>query len=111
MTDQDQAIVPKAAERAARAPSSSLTPVVDPTASAPPVDATAPQPDIGRTVAAADAPRARSIEATILTALALLYSLYLAREFLIPIAFALLLSFLLSPLVRRLLRWGINPPV
>src|SRR3954451_3396531 len=111
MTDPDQAIVPKAAERAARAPTSSLTPVVDPTASAPPVDARAPQPDIGRTVAAAEGRRASSIEATILTALALLYSLYLAREFLIPIAFALLLNFLLSPLVRRLLRWGITPPV
>jgi len=111
MTDQDQAVVPKAAERAARAPASSLTPDVDPTASASPADATAPAPDIGRTVAAAVAPRARSIEATILTALALLYSLYLAREFLIPIAFALLLNFLLSPLVRRLLRWGITPPV
>ena len=111
MSDPDQAIVSKAAERAARAPASSLTPVVDATASAPPADATAPQPDIRRTVAAAEAPRARSIEATILTALALLYSLYLAHEFLIPIAFALLLNFLLSPLVRRLLRWGISPPV
>jgi len=111
MSDQEEAIVPKAAERAARAPASSLTPIVDSTASAPPVDAAAPPPDIGRTVAAAGAPRARSIETTILTALALLYSLYLAREFLIPIVFALLLNFLLSPLVRRLLRWGINPPV
>ena len=101
MSDQDQAIVPKAAERAARAPASSLTPIVDSTASAPPVDATAPQPDIRRTVAAAEAPRARSIEATILTVLALLYSLYFAREFLIPIVFALLLNFLLSPLIRR----------
>src|SRR5437763_105476 len=111
MTDPDHAIVPKAAERAARAPASPLSPVVDPTVSAAPVDTTAPAPDIGRTVAAAEAPRARSIEATILTALAMLYSLYLAREFLIPIAFALLLNFLLSPLVRRVLRWGINPPV
>src|SRR4029079_2344376 len=108
---EEEAIVPKAAERAARAPASSLTPIVDSTASAPPVDAAAPPPDIGRTVAAAGAPRARSIETTILTALALLYSLYLAREFPIPIVFALLLNFLLSPLVRRLLRWGINPPV
>ena len=111
MSDQEQAIVPKAAERAARAPASSLTPVVDPTVSAAPVDANAPPPDISRTVAAAGAPRARSIEATILTALALLYSLYVAREFLIPIAFALLLNFLLSPLVRRVLRWGISPPI
>jgi predicted PurR-regulated permease PerM len=111
MSDQDQAIVPKAAERAARAPASSLTPIVDSTATAPPVDGSAPPPDIGRTVAAVGAPRARSIETTILTALALLYSLYLAREFLIPIVFALLLNFLLSPLVRRLLRWGVNPPL
>src|SRR4029079_18331270 len=108
---EEEAIVPKAAERAARAPASSLTPIVDSTASAPPVDAAAPPPDIGRTVAAAGAPRARSIETTILTALALLYSLYLAREFPIPIVFALLLNFLLSPLVRRLLRWGIKPPI
>ena len=111
MTDQDQGIVPKAAERAAHSPASSLAPMIDPMASAAPVDSTAPVPDIRRTVASTDSPRARSIEATILTALAMLYSLYLAREFLIPIAFALLLNFLLSPLVRRLLRWGIKPPI
>jgi hypothetical protein len=92
MTDPDQAIIPKAAERAARAPASSLSPIIDPTASATSADPTAPTPDIGRTFAASEAPRARSIEATILTALAMLYSLYLAREFLIPIAFAFWLA-------------------
>src|SRR6476469_5200256 len=111
MTDQDQGIVPKVAERAAESPTSSLTPIVDPTVSAAARDSSTPAPDLRRTVAAAEAPRARSIEATILTALALLYSLYLAREFLVPIAFALLLNFLLSPLVRRLLRWRVNPPL
>src|SRR4029079_5460671 len=78
MTDQDQGIVPKAAERAQPSPASSLPPMIDPMASAAPVDSTAPVPDIRRTVASTDTPRARSIEATILTALAMLYSLYLA---------------------------------
>ncbi len=38
----------------------------------------------------------------ILTVLAVLYTLYFARSFLIPIAFAVLLNFLLSPAVRLL---------
>src|SRR6185295_10354539 len=74
MTDQDQGIVPKAAERAAHSPASSLAPMIDPMASSAPVDSTAPVPDIRRTVASTESPRARSIEATILTALAMLYS-------------------------------------
>lgn len=38
----------------------------------------------------------------ILAVLAILYTLYFARAFLVPIAFAVLLAFLLSPLVRLL---------
>ncbi|HKH90571.1 MAG TPA: AI-2E family transporter [Gemmatimonadaceae bacterium] len=109
--DQDPGIVPQAVEHAARSPESTLVPDVDPHASAAPVDAGAPTPDLSRTAQAVSSPRGRSIEVTVLTALAVLYSLYFAREFLIPIAFALLLNFLLSPLVRRMLAWHIKPPI
>ena len=64
--------------------------------------ARAPAPDLGRTGDAVDSTRGRSVEATVLTTLALLYTLYFAREFLVPIVFALLLNFLLSPFIRRL---------
>jgi predicted PurR-regulated permease PerM len=49
----------------------------------------------------------RSVSLTGLFLLALLYTLYTARALLIPIVFALLLSHLLSPLVRGLRRAGI----
>jgi predicted PurR-regulated permease PerM len=67
-------------------------------------------PDLARTTEAIERPRTRSIEATVLTVLALLYTLYFARVFLIPIVFALLLNFLLSPLIRLLGRFRIKPP-
>ena len=47
----------------------------------------------------------------LLAALALLYTLYFARAFLLPIAFALLFTFLLSPAVRALARLRIRPPL
>jgi len=109
--DQDPGIVGKAVDRATHSPDSSLVPAVDPGLRAEPVDSTASSPDIERTAEAVDSPRGRSIEVTILTSLALLYTLYFAREFLIPIVFALLLNFLLSPLVRRMLRWHVKPPI
>jgi predicted PurR-regulated permease PerM len=109
--DQEPGIVPQVVDRATQAPDSALTPAVDPTASAQPASPAAPVPDLGRTADAAARSRVRSIETTILTALAILYSLYFAREFLVPIAFALLLNFLLSPVIRRLVRWRIKPPI
>jgi predicted PurR-regulated permease PerM len=109
--DQDPGIVPQAVERATRSPDSSLVPAVDEGLQAPPVAPNDAPPDIERTAKAVASPRARSIEVTILTSLALLYTLYFAREFLVPIVFALLLNFLLSPLVRRMLRWRIKPPI
>jgi predicted PurR-regulated permease PerM len=109
--DQDPGIVPQAAERAARSPDSTLAPTVDPTMGAEPVDDVAPVPDLERTAEAVVAPRTRSVEVTILTSLALLYTLYFAREFLVPIAFALLLNFLLSPVIRRLVRLHVTPPI
>ena len=46
--------------------------------------------------------RRRPQSLTILVVLAALYTLYFARSFLLPIAFAILLDFLLSPAVRTL---------
>ncbi|WP_420128239.1 AI-2E family transporter [Longimicrobium sp.] len=88
-----------------------LTPDVDPTADAVPVEAGAPKPDLGRTGQAMDSTRGRSAGVTTLTVLALLYTLYFARPFLLPIVVALLLSFLFSPVVRVLARFRIPPPV
>ncbi|MFL5385389.1 MAG: AI-2E family transporter [Longimicrobiaceae bacterium] len=88
-----------------------LEPDVDPSAQATPVDAAAPQPDLSRTEHAIESPRARSVGVTTLTVLALLYTVYFARPFLLPLAFALLLNFLFSPLVRALARHRIRPPL
>jgi predicted PurR-regulated permease PerM len=109
--DRDPGIVAKAVDRAEAKGDSTLTPAVDAGASAVPVQSGAPTPNLDLTADALAAPRTRSIEATVLTALALLYSLYFAREFLIPIVFALLLNFLLSPLIRRMVHWHIQPPI
>jgi predicted PurR-regulated permease PerM len=68
-------------------------------------------PDLERTVEAVEKPRNRSVELTVLTVLALLYTMYIARTFLIPIVFAMLLNFLLSPLIRWLTRARIKAPL
>ncbi len=89
---------------------SPLSPDVDLEATAVPSEPGAKTPDLGRTGDAIKATRTRSVEATLLTVLAVLYSLYFARAFLIPIVFAILLNFLLSPLIRVLSRFRIKPP-
>jgi predicted PurR-regulated permease PerM len=89
---------------------SPLNPDVDVGARAAPVDAGAKTPDLERTGDAIVAPRTRSVEATLLSVLAVLYSLYFARAFLIPIVFAILLNILLSPLIRVLSGFRIKPP-
>src|SRR5687767_3173085 len=109
--DQDPGIVPQAVDRATRSPDSTLAPLVDPGLRATPVDATAPTPNLERTTDAVISTRGRSLGVTILTTLALLYTLYFAREFLVPIAFAVLLNFLLSPLIRRMARMKIKAPI
>ncbi len=88
-----------------------LTPKVDSTAEARPADAASADPDLSKTESAIESPRARSINLTVLTVLAVMYTLYFAREFLLPIVFAFLLSFLLSPVVRWLARFRIPPPL
>ena len=90
---------------------SATSPDVDPRASAEPAGPGARTPDLERTEEAIETRRSRSVEATVLTVLALLYTLYFARLFLIPIVFALLLNFLLSPLIRLMSRFWIKPPL
>src|SRR4051812_29197239 len=88
-----------------------LTPDVDPSARAAPVDATAAQPDLRRTGRAITSVRSRSAGITILMVLAVLYTLAVAREFLLPITVAVLLDFLLSPVVRGLARLRLPLPL
>ncbi len=79
-----------------------LAPDVDPTAAAEPPAPGAPAPDLARTGAALASPANRSAGVTVLAVLAVLYTLHFAREFLLPITVAVLLNFLLSPIVRAL---------
>ena len=109
--NQNSGVAPDAADGASRSTDSSLAPDVNVRAAAAPAAPGAPTPDLERTGEAIDRPRSRSIEATLLTVLAVLYTMYFARGFLIPIVFALLLNFLLSPLIRRMSKSRVKPPV
>ena len=100
--------VPRAADRRRDAV---LAPDVDPTERAEPVEPGAPLPSLARTGEALEAARVRSLGVTVLAVLAVLYTLYFARDFLLPIAFALLLDFFFSPFVRLMARWRIRPPL
>ncbi len=53
----------------------------------------------------------RSVALTVLTILACLYALRVARVFLLPIAVAMMLKFLLAPFVRWLTKLRIAPPI
>lgn len=70
-----------------------------------------PAPDITRTERAIASPAARSTSLVVIAVLATLYTLYFGREFFIPIVFAILLNFLLSPVIRGLARLRIGPPI
>ena len=96
--------------RAERSEGSVLEPVVDEAAQATPVEPGAPTPDLGKTGRAVEQLRTRSVGVTILAVLAVLYTLYFARDFLMPIAIALLLDFFFSPVVRALARLRVRPP-
>jgi predicted PurR-regulated permease PerM len=89
-----------------------LTPDVDPSTLAPPADPSAPQPDarkLGRLLG--DDADVRHVALLGLLVLAVLYTLYIARDFLLPIALAILLDFMLSPVVRWLKRLRIPEAV
>jgi predicted PurR-regulated permease PerM len=76
----------------------------------PPHRESEPVPDLERTVDAIEKPAALSISAVILAVLATLYTMYFARQFFVPIVFAVLLNFLLSPVIRALRRIKIPAP-
>jgi len=70
------------------------------------------QPDLGKLgEALRDRIEVRSIAITGLFVLAVLYTLFFARAFLLPIVIAVLLDFLLSPMLRALKRVRIPEPV
>jgi predicted PurR-regulated permease PerM len=103
--DRFEGIIPAAAQRAAASSHGSvLAPDVDPTATAQPRVPGAPAPDLEKTGDALTDHHRRSTATAILALLALLYTLYFARDFLIPIVYAVLLNFLLSPAIRALNR-------
>lgn len=71
----------------------------------------APAPDLRRLERAVAGERATAISTVILAVLAVFYALYVARAFAVPVAFALLLNLLLSPVIRALARLHVPPPV
>jgi predicted PurR-regulated permease PerM len=106
--DQDSA--PDRAGPPAPGPDSVMTPDVDPAATSTPAAADAERPDLGATGHAIESHFNHSVSITVLAVLAVLYTLYFARSFLLPIVIAFLLSFLFSPLVRAMARMRIRPP-
>lgn len=88
-----------------------LEPDVVDTSTARPADAQAAQPDIDRTGAELATMKTLAIGVLILAVLAIMYTVYFARDFLLPIVFAILLDFLFSPLVRALRRVHIPTPI
>jgi predicted PurR-regulated permease PerM len=88
-----------------------MSPDVDATAAATPAEPGAPVPNLEKTSAALGTVRARSLGITVLSVLALLYTLYFARDFLLPIVIAVLLDLLFSPVVRAFTRWGVGAPL
>ncbi len=91
--------------------SSSLEPDVAPPA-VPPAAPTGAEPDLPKLGAALrDRVEVRSIAITGLFVLASFYTLYFARAFFLPVILAVLLDFLLSPLVRLLKRIHLPEPV
>jgi predicted PurR-regulated permease PerM len=53
----------------------------------------------------------RSVGMTLLLVLAVFYTLYFARSFFLPVVLAVLLDFLLSPIIRLLKRWRVPEAV
>ena len=107
----DDSVVATAAAHAATDPGSVLNPDVDLTVPGRPAEPGAPAPDLRKTGEALARPAARSAALTIIAVLGVLYTLYFARGFLVPITFALLLNLLLSPALRALARLGLRPPI
>lgn len=88
-----------------------MEPDVDPNAVAEPIEPEDEIPDIEKTSAAVGTLRSIATGIWILAILSLIYTIFFARAFLLPIVYAVLLSFLLSPVIRLLSRLKIGPPV
>jgi predicted PurR-regulated permease PerM len=69
-----------------------------------------PQPDVTATVHAAETPQSRSVSLIVIATILVFGALYFARDFFIPVALAVLLSLVLSPIVRWLARWHVPYP-
>jgi predicted PurR-regulated permease PerM len=69
-------------------------------------------PDLGKLEEALrDRMEIRSVAITLLLVLAVFYTLYFARSFFLPVVLAVLLDFLLSPIIRFLKRWRVPESV
>jgi predicted PurR-regulated permease PerM len=94
------------------APGAAFRPDVPAPATPPEEGGPIEQPDLGKLGdALRERMEVRSIAITGLFVLAVLYTLYFARAFLLPIVLAVLLDFLLSPIIRTLKRARIPEPV
>ena len=111
MPDRTTGVVPRKLDDTESASGHSvLEPDVDSAAQAVPAGPGEPVPDLEKTGDALTG-TGRPGTLAILTVLAVLYSLYFARDFLVPIVYALMLNFLISPAVRAMARWKIPPPL
>ncbi|MDB4951934.1 MAG: hypothetical protein JWM27_4583 [Gemmatimonadetes bacterium] len=88
-----------------------MEPDVDPHADAPAPGPDSPPPDAGKLERALHGRGAQSLGVTVLSVLAVFYALRVGRDFFLPIAFALLLNLLFSPLIRALKRVHVAPPL
>jgi len=94
------------------APGEAFRPDVPAPAAAPEEGGAVEQPDLGKLgQALRDRVEVRSIAITGLFVLAVFYTLFFARAFFFPIVLAVLLDFLLSPIIRTLKRARIPEPV
>jgi predicted PurR-regulated permease PerM len=91
-------------------PGSVLAPTVDSTVSAAPVEPGAPSPSLKTLSEKLHTDVAiPSVGITVLAILAVIYTLYFGRAFFVPVVFAILLNFLLSPLIRAARKFKIPP--
>ena len=94
------------------APGAALRPDAPGPAAPPEEGGAVEQPDLHKlSEALRERMEVRSVAITGLFVLAVLYTLYFARAFLLPIVIAVLLDFLLSPIIRTLKRARIPEPV
>jgi predicted PurR-regulated permease PerM len=88
-----------------------LEPEVSAHEDAPPPMPGRPPPDAEKLGQAVKGRTAQTLGVTVLTVLAVFYALRVGRDFFMPIAFALLLNLLFSPVIRALKRVRIAPPL